>query len=68
MPIVRTYLPSAFAMGQAAFTAGQGEYSKEASQFGLDVAKFNEAQRQFDVQSAQRRALAAAEIAAPMNA
>ena len=64
MPIVRTYLPSAFAMGQAAFTAGQGEYNKEASQFGLDVAKFNEAQRQFDVQSAQRRALAAAEIAA----
>ena len=64
MPIVRTYLPSAFAMGQAAFTAGQGEYNKEASQFGLEVAKFGEAQRQFDVQSAQRRALAAAEIAA----
>ena len=64
MPIVRTYLPSALSMGQAAFTAGQGEYNKEASQFGLEVAKFNEAQRQFDIQSAQRRAIAAAEIAA----
>lgn len=54
MPIVRTYLPSAAAIGNAAFTAGQGEYEKQRAKFGLDVAQFGEQQRQFDIQNAMR--------------
>lgn len=49
MPIVVQHAPSPFLVGAAAYQAGQGELAKEQQRFGLDVARFGEQQRQFDL-------------------
>lgn len=49
MPITIQYQPAAQALAQVAFQGGQGQFEQRQDQFGLDVARFGEQQRQFDV-------------------
>lgn len=49
MPIQVNYNPAAEAIAQVAFRGGQGQFKQKRDAFALDVARFGEQQRQFDV-------------------
>lgn len=58
MPIQINYNPAAEAIAQVAFRGGLGRFRQAEDQFGLDVARFGEQQRQFNVGTQQRNDLA----------